>query len=269
MKKDVVGNKYGYWKVLQEVEPKGYSAKSRGRIGKQRRVLCECDCELHTRRVVTLACLRNGSCNSCGCAEHENRSKGRKAAFNRYEICGDVTKIYLDDSDEFTLIDTINLSKVTDGHIGKESTSGYWYYSNCKRHIRLHVLLFGQNYDHINRDKSNNTISNVRCCTHQENTRNRGVCKNNKIGYKGVSKTDEKYSAFISVNATTLYLGRWATPEDAAHAYDIAAHLLFKDFAFYNFPERMQHPDKSIVSTVTIKIMSKHPEWLDEGDVEL
>lgn len=249
--------------MIKEVAPKEYWSNARNRVAKQRRVICECDCEDHTIRELTLANLRNGNCNSCGCAEHENRSNGRKSAFNRYEICGNVTKVYLDNSDEFALIDTANLPKIMDGHIGKEATSGYWYYSNGKKHIRLHVLLFGQNYDHINRDKSNNTVANVRSCTHQENTRNRGVCKNNKIGYKGVSKTDEKYSAFIKFNYTNLYLGRWSTPEGAAHAYDIAAMLLFGNFAYYNLPDKIKSYNKSIYDTVLNKITSKHPDWLD------
>lgn len=271
MKEDVIGNKYGHYKVIEELEPLIYFNKKRNKIKKQRLVLCECDCENHTIKAVKLYCLRSGACNSCGCAEHENRSKGKKLPFNRYEIEGDAVKIYLDNSTEYTLIDLCNLEKVIDGHIGKDKKTGYWYYNNGKVRKRLHTMLFGEWVDHKNHDKSNNLKSNIRKCTIQENMRNRSPCKNNKLGVKGVSKTDNKFSAFIEVDGNTLYIGRWDTIEEASHAYDIAAYILFGEFAWYNNKERIKSGNfnMEIAKRVVSKIKTKRPEWLNITSLNL
>jgi hypothetical protein len=41
--------------------------------------------------------------------------------------------------------------------------------------------------DHIDRDKNNNDVSNLRWVTPSENNYNRGIPKNNKTGYKQIS----------------------------------------------------------------------------------
>lgn len=264
MKENVIGNKYGHYRVIDELEPVEYYSRSRNKIEKQRLMLCECDCENHTVRKVRLADLRNGKCNSCGCVEYENRSKGRKLKFNKYKIAGNLVKIYLDDSDLYTTIDLRNLKKVVSGHIGLDKKTGYWYYTDGKTRDRLHHFLFQREVDHADRDKSNNTEENLRPCSRQENMRNRGKNKNNKTGYKGVSETDGKYSAFIGCNKNNLYLGRWNTVEEAAHAYDIAAYLVFGEFAWYNDPERIKNKDFDVdtLQRVFDKIKFNHQDWL-------
>jgi len=64
--------------------------------------------------------------------------------------------------------------------------------------------------DHINRNKSDNSINNLRETSIQCNMRNsKGIYKNNKSGVRGVSwfkKTKEWY-AHIKVNNKSIYLG--------------------------------------------------------------
>ena len=43
--------------------------------------------------------------------------------------------------------------------------------------------------DHIDRDKTNNHISNLRWCNHSENGFNKGIQSNNKLGHKYISLT--------------------------------------------------------------------------------
>lgn len=40
--------------------------------------------------------------------------------------------------------------------------------------------------DHIDRDKYNNNINNLRWVTHQQNMNNKKIYKNNKLGYKNI-----------------------------------------------------------------------------------
>lgn len=82
--------------------------------------------------------------------------------------------------------------------------------------------------DHINGDKADNRIVNLRAASNAENMRNMGKTGRNKTGYKGVSfnKKLNKYVASIGYNMKTIYLGLHQTPEDAHAAYCEAAKRL-------------------------------------------
>lgn len=112
-----------------------------------------------------------------------------------------------------------------------------------KRKIeRLHRVLVnagpGQTCDHINRDKLDNRRDNLRLVTHQINVLNTGLRSTNLTGYRGVSydKKNDKYSAEITVNYKYKRIGRFATAEEAAKAFDEVARLHRGEFARLNFP---------------------------------
>ena len=67
--------------------------------------------------------------------------------------------------------------------------------------------------DHINRNKTDNRICNLRNVTHQVNTWN-----SKHKGYY-YHKRDKKYMARIALNNKTIYLGLYDTPEEARQAY--------------------------------------------------
>ena len=79
--------------------------------------------------------------------------------------------------------------------------------------------------DHKNRNPRDNRLDNLREISHAENLQNRGPQANNTTGFKGVSyhKVAKKYTANITVNRKTRYLGLFTTPEDAYRAYCAAA----------------------------------------------
>lgn len=91
--------------------------------------------------------------------------------------------------------------------------------------------------DHINRNYLDNQKSNLRLATRAQNCQNRGIYRNNKSKYKGVSwnKQKRKWVAQIQVNKKVIYLGSFDNPEDAAKTYDSNAKLNFKEFAVTNF----------------------------------
>ena len=93
--------------------------------------------------------------------------------------------------------------------------------------------------DHIDGDRSNNKIENLRECSKRDNNCNRGAQSNGKSGYKGVSKIKgkQKWESYISKDGKKSHLGRFNSPEDAAIAYDKKAIELHSDFAYTNFPK--------------------------------
>jgi len=74
--------------------------------------------------------------------------------------------------------------------------------------------------DHIDRDKRNNKIENLRDVTHALNLRNQAKHVTNTSGYIGVvwNRSSRKWEACIRINGRRLYLGIFNTPEAAAAA---------------------------------------------------
>lgn len=74
--------------------------------------------------------------------------------------------------------------------------------------------------DHINGDTLDNRIENLRAVTNKENQRNRKTNKNSGTGINGVTKRKKgnPYEAQIQVDGENIYLGTFATLEDAAKA---------------------------------------------------
>lgn len=76
--------------------------------------------------------------------------------------------------------------------------------------------------DHINGDKQDNKIENLRKSTPLQNMRNRGKNKNNSTGFNGVYKSRNKYRARIKVNGKLVNLGTFDKLEDAVIAREKA-----------------------------------------------
>lgn len=79
--------------------------------------------------------------------------------------------------------------------------------------------------DHIDRDKTNNKISNLRRANDVLNSQNKGVARNNKSGVRGVHwhKAQSKWIACIRVNRKLIQLGRFDSLEDAKSCYSAAS----------------------------------------------
>ena len=90
--------------------------------------------------------------------------------------------------------------------------------------------------DHIDKNKANNNVKNLRWATIQENGFNQGKRINNTSGFKGVSfhKKANKYQARIRVNGKRKHLGLFLTPEDASYAYETKAKEIHGDFYYKN-----------------------------------
>ena len=90
--------------------------------------------------------------------------------------------------------------------------------------------------DHIDRNKLNNHISNLRWATCSENLGNQLSRKGSTSKYKGVyfHKSRGKWMARIKVNGKRKYLGRFKYEKEAALAYNKAAKEIYGEFALLN-----------------------------------
>jgi len=106
---------------------------------------------------------------------------------------------------------------------------------NIHQLVAKHFLLNPDNklcIDHIDNDKTNNNISNLRFATHIENGRNSSISKKNTSGVKGVcfDKPRQKWRARIGINNKLIHIGYFDTLEDAKTARQNRANLEFGEY---------------------------------------
>lgn len=95
----------------------------------------------------------------------------------------------------------------------------------------------GEEVDHIDGNKLNNTRGNLRIASNAENKMNRDKQSNNTSGYKGVSfhKKYKKWRAIIGIQGKSIHLGYFSDAVEAAKAYDDSARKYHGEFARTNF----------------------------------
>jgi len=114
--------------------------------------------------------------------------------------------------------------------------------------------------DHINNNKNQNSVSNLRWCTKFENMRNLKKSTKNTSGIKGVSwrKIVKKWCAYIQIDGIKTSLGYFSNIEDAKLARMKKANELFGEFV--NDCEKL--PKIKLKSTV--KLFTQIDELLNE-----
>ncbi len=106
----------------------------------------------------------------------------------------------------------------------------------CKEHRIIYLFHHGdlpELLDHIDNDRSNNRIENLRPCTRQENGRNRRIGKDNTSGVKGVSWQAfyKKWWAQLAINRKVINVGLFDDIAEAAIAIRDARNKYHGEFA--------------------------------------
>jgi len=124
--------------------------------------------------------------------------------------------------------------------------SGGYRRIKCKGHkILAHRIAWFLHYgewpnqpvDHINGDRLDNSASNLRLATQEQNQQNSGERKSgwrpNTSGWKGVSwnKKGQNWQAEIRHNGKHTYLGSFSDVKEAAEEYIFAALEFHDEFA--------------------------------------
>jgi HNH endonuclease/AP2 domain len=99
-----------------------------------------------------------------------------------------------------------------------------WFY--------IHGVWPNGEIDHIDRNRSNNALKNLRVVNRKGNVENTGPTIRSKTGIKGASwkAKIKKYQAQITHNGQKIYLGIFDTAIEAGVAYENAAQRLFKHY---------------------------------------
>ena len=117
---------------------------------------------------------------------------------------------------------------------------GYIHIRLDKKTYQAHRLIFLMHHgylpemlDHIDCNRSNNKIENLRPASNIQNQQNQKLSPRNKTGVKGVcfDKTRGKYLAQFKVNRTICRVGHFVTLEEAANAVQQARLIKHKEFA--------------------------------------
>lgn len=131
--------------------------------------------------------------------------------------------------------------KVAGKIAGSVTNFGYIVIVLDRAHIPAHRLVWLITYgewpsadiDHIDMDKSNNRISNLRAANRDQNMANTTLRSSNTSGLKGVfwHKRAQKWMSQIRINDKAKYLGLFSDAEQAAEAYRNAAIAAWGEFA--------------------------------------
>jgi hypothetical protein len=121
---------------------------------------------------------------------------------------------------------------------GRIAINGYWQtkinYVSYLNHRLAWFYTFGvwpkEQLDHINCDRADNRLCNLREATRSQNIRNSGLRKDSVSGIKGVRYTGTKWMARIRYNGKLRCLGQFDTAEEAAARYKAFAEAIHKEF---------------------------------------
>ena len=132
------------------------------------------------------------------------------------------------------------ISKLSNRKAGHRNKNGYYQMSLHKQRLYLHRMIFlyhhgylPEQVDHIDGDRGNNRIENLRAANHSLNMCNTLKRVDNTSGVKGVwyCNTYKRWAAQIQYNKKKKHVGYFLSKEEAAEAIKKEREQLVKEFA--------------------------------------
>lgn len=125
-----------------------------------------------------------------------------------------------------------------------------WNYRKYQAHRLIWAWHFGnlpEYLDHIDRNKSNNRIENLRPATLKQNAGNVKKRAGTTSRWRGVHwcRTAQRWVASIQDGPKKRTLGKYETENEAAWVYNQAASTAFGEFANLNRLEEDEHASKT------------------------
>ena len=191
---------------------------------------------------------------------------------------------------DFPNYEVSNFGNVKNNKTGKVlkpgiNSHGYYYVILCsdgnRYNKRIHKLVAEyfianpynkQCVDHIDNDRLNNNINNLRWASYQENSMNSKLNCNNTSNYKGISydKRANRWRARIHINGKEKHLGRFDNIEDAVNARVKKAKEVYGEFMNKCEKEiniNINIPDNTKVN-LNINIKSQEEQELEDLERE-
>lgn len=106
-----------------------------------------------------------------------------------------------------------------------DRSSGYRFVRDAGKKLYVHRIVWellagpigaGREIDHINGNRSDNRIENLRAVTRSENLKNQRSVRANRTGYRGVTRLEDgRFLARVWSNGKAIVLGRFDSAEQA------------------------------------------------------
>lgn len=216
-------------------------------------VVCVCG----TVNTVDLNSLRYGGAQSCGCLAKERASNRLKrdpdytpprasaetarAMFGYNQKTGDLLwKPRLREHSPSEAAWSNWNGRWASKPVGCVDTKGYLTTNFCGRSVRVHRIIllmhtgeFPKVVDHIDGDKLNNRLDNLRVATPSQNQHNQGTPSTNRSGVKGVWFVPRtgKWASQIRVDGVRHTVGSFETLHEATEAVRAAREKFHGEFA--------------------------------------
>jgi hypothetical protein len=133
-----------------------------------------------------------------------------------------------------------NMKTIIGSLAGTKHSKGYWHVCIYKKNYLAHRIIFLLNHgylpefiDHIDGNKLNNKIENLREASKAENLWNQKIHTNNKSGIKGVhwDKQRRKWKVIIHANKLSHYVGCFDDLDEAKRQATQRRLLVHQNFA--------------------------------------
>jgi hypothetical protein len=149
----------------------------------------------------------------------------------------ELNKIFVYNNGElFWKISNSNRVRIGD-KAGSIDARGYMQIGLFNEQHRLHRIIWQMHFgnipdnlqiDHVDRNRLNNKLENLRLANNSQNMRNTDKRQNTSSKYKGVSwhKRDKKWHAKISIDNTKYYIAQFDNEIEASNAYQEVLALM-------------------------------------------